>query len=96
MSLYDRHDNDTAPACPWCIDGMTPAGIHPDLGPVLRLCPTQRWCTQCQDTALFPTDYETLDDRINTLLGDGRTAVWCEQCTGLIAVIPVTNDGGIR
>jgi hypothetical protein len=96
MSLYDRHDAETAPHCRWCIDGMTPAGIHPDLGPVLRLCPTQRWCDECVDTSLFPAEWETLDDRINEMLADGYAAVWCEHCNGITAVLPVTNDGGIR
>ena len=96
MSLYDRHDHSTAPDCVWCIDGMTPAGIHPALGPVLRLCPTQRWCEECADTSLFPTDFEALDERIDSLLNDGLIAVWCKHCNGVLAVIPVTNDGGIR
>jgi hypothetical protein len=96
MSLYDRHDSQTAPGCLWCIDGMSPAGIHPDLGPVLRLCPAQKWCEICADTSLFPAEYETLDDRINEMLGDGLAAIWCPHCNGVLAVIPVTNDGGIR
>ncbi|GAB1692789.1 hypothetical protein [Krasilnikovia sp. M28-CT-15] len=96
MSLFDRHDSTTAPGCVWCIDGMSPAGIHPDLGPVLRLCPTQRWCTECGDTSVFPAEHETLDDRVNELLDDGLAAVWCSQCNGVIAVVPATNDGGIR
>jgi hypothetical protein len=96
MSLYDRHDHTTHPHCAWCIDGMTPAGIHPDLGPVLRLCPAQKWCEECADTSLFPAEYETLDDRINDMLGDGLAAVWCTHCNGITAVLPVTNDGGIR
>lgn len=96
MSLHDRHDNTTHPKCPWCIDGMTPVGIHPELGPVLRLCPTQQWCTECGDLSLFPAEYETLDDRINEMLDDGLTAVYCQQCNGIVAVVPVTNGGGIR
>ena len=36
------------------------------------------------------------DDRINTLLDDGYAAVWCEHCNGITAVLPLTNDGGIR
>jgi len=96
MSLYHRHDAQTAPACLWCIDGMTPAGIHPDLGPVLRLCPTQQWCDECGDTALFPAECETLDDRINDMLDDGLAAVWCARCNGIASVLPLTNGGGIR
>ena len=96
MSLYDRHDNTTHPQCPWCIDGMTPAGIHDDLGPVLRLCPTQRWCEECSDTSVFPAEYETLDDRINDMLADDLAAIFCSTCNGIVAVVPVSNDGGIR
>ena len=96
MSLYDRHDAQTAPACLWCIDGMTPAGIHPKLGLVLQLCPTQQWCEECGDTSLFPAEFETLDDRINEMLDDGLAAVWCSHCNGITAVLPLTNGGGIR
>ncbi|MCO8271527.1 hypothetical protein M1L60_13085 [Actinoplanes sp. TRM 88003] len=96
MSLYDRHDNTTAPDCVWCIDGMTPAGIHPELGPVLRLCPTQRWCEECGDTAVFAAEFETLDDRINEMLADDLAAISCETCNGIVAIVPVTNGGGIR
>ena len=96
MSLYDRHDASTAPKCPWCIDGMTPVGIHPELGPVLRLCPTQQWCEECGDTSLFPAEFETFDDRINEMLDDGLAAVWCSHCNGITAVLPLTNGGGIR
>ena len=71
MSLYDRYNHTTHPNCPWCIDGMTPVGIHPDLGPVLRLPPTQTWCGECGDLSVFPAEYETLDDRINTFAGIG-------------------------
>jgi hypothetical protein len=95
MSLDDlgRHLDDD---CLWCISGITAAGLHPDLGPVLRLCPTRRWCTECGDTALFPAEYGTLDERINEMLDDGLAAVWCQHCMGVIAVVPVSNDGGIR
>lgn len=96
MSLVDLGAHLAADNCLWCIGGMSPAGIHPDLGPVLRLCPTQRWCDECDDRSLFPAEYETLDDRINAMLGDGLAAIWCEHCWGVAAVIPVTNDGGIR
>jgi hypothetical protein len=43
---------------------------------------------------VFLTDFETLDDRINTLLDDGYAAVWCDGCNGITAVIPLTNGGG--
>jgi hypothetical protein len=96
MSLYDRHDHETAPGCVWCIDGMSPAGIHPDLGPVLRLCPTQQWCGLCNDMSVFPAEMDSLEDRVDEMRGDGLVAVYCDHCTGITAVIPVTNDGGIR
>ena len=96
MSLIDLGKHLTDRTCLYCIGGMSPAGIHPDLGPVLRLCPTRHWCDDCDDLALFPAEYETLDDRINDMFDDGLTAVWCEGCNGVVAVIPVINDGGIR
>ena len=96
MSLNDLGTHIAVGNCLWCIGGMSPAGIHPDLGPVLRLCPTQRWCQQCHDISVFPAEYETLDDRINELFDDGFAAIWCEHCNGVTAVIPVTNDGGVR
>jgi hypothetical protein len=96
MSLVDLGAHLADDTCLYCLGGMSPAGIHDDLGPVLRLCPTQTWCEKCDDVSLFPAEYETLDDRINELFDDGYAAVWCEGCNGVIAVIPVTNGGGIR
>ncbi|MFF5082491.1 hypothetical protein ACFY36_36060 [Actinoplanes sp. NPDC000266] len=96
MSLNDLGPHLATDNCLYCIGGMTPAGIHDDLGPVLRLCPTQHWCEECNDLSLFPAEYETLDDRINELFEDGYVAVWCKHCMGITAVVPVTNDGGIR
>ncbi|GIE90880.1 hypothetical protein [Actinoplanes regularis] len=96
MSLIDLGAHLAADDCLWCIGGMSPAGIHDDLGPVLSLCPTQEWCDECQDLSLFPAEFETLDDRVNDMLDDGLAAVWCSACMGVTAVIPVTNDGGIR
>jgi hypothetical protein len=96
MSLYDFSAHLDRDDCRWCVGGMSPSGIHPDLGPVLVLCPTQRWCEECHDVSLFPAEHETLDDRINDMLGDGLAAVWCPNCNGITAVIPVSNDGGIR
>ncbi|WP_067504090.1 hypothetical protein [Actinoplanes sp. TFC3] len=96
MSLQDLGNHLSQHDCLYCINGMAPAGIHPDLGPVLRLCPTQHWCDDCDGLSLYPAEYETLDERINDMLDDGYVAVWCEHCCGVTAVIPVTNDGGIR
>jgi hypothetical protein len=45
---------------------------------------------------VFPAEWETLDDRITEMLDDGLAAVWCAHCNGITAVLPVTNDGGIR
>jgi hypothetical protein len=30
------------------------------------------------------------------MLGDGLAAIWCTHCNGVLAVVPVSNDGGIR
>jgi hypothetical protein len=96
MSLHDLGNHLIEDNCPWCIGGLSPAGIHPDLGPVFVLCPIQRWCDACAGVSLFPAEFETLDDRVNEMLGDGLAAIWCTDCNGIAAVIPVTNDGGIR
>ena len=96
MSLIDLGAHLAADNCLYCINGMSPAGLHDDLGLVFSLCPTQAWCEECHGTSLFPAEYETLDDRINEMLDDGLAAVWCSSCMGVTAVIPVTNDGGIR
>src|SRR5689334_16397162 len=88
MSLVDLGRHLADDSCPWCICGMSPAGIHPDLGPVLKLCPTQRWCTDCDGQSLFPAEYETLDDRVNELFADDLTVIWCSNCNGVAAVIP--------
>ena len=96
MSLEALGSHLAADDCLWCIGGMSPAGIHPDLGPVLRLCPTRRWCDECGGVSLYAAEYETLDDRINEMLSDGLAVEWCTACWGVTAVVPVTNDGGIR
>ena len=96
MSLIDLGAHLAADDCLWCIGGMSPSGIHAELGPVLRLCPTQRWCDECGDASVFPAEFETLDDRINEMFDDGLAAIWCSHCNGVVAVIPTTNGGGVR
>jgi len=96
MSLHDLGQHLADDNCLWCVGGLAPAGFHPDLGPVLVLCPTHIWCDACGGTSLFPAEFETLDDRVNEMLGDGLAAIWCTDCNGIAAIIPVTNDGGIR
>ncbi|MEU7909265.1 hypothetical protein [Actinoplanes sp. NPDC049118] len=96
MTTPVPHDQETNAACPWCIDGFTPIGVHPDLGPVFRMCPTDDWCDVCGDYGLFPADFMPLDERINALLHNGLATVWCPNCLGITSVIPLTNNGGIR
>ncbi len=96
MTATYRHDLDGRWACPWCIDGFTPMGIHPDLGPVYRMCPTEPWCIRCGDTGLFPADILPFDRRDAALLAAGRTAIWCPHCLGITSVAPLTKEGGLR
>ena len=90
------HDPQTLASCVWCIDGHTPAGLHPILGPVYRLCPTRIACDTCADISVYPADFHTPSELANTLLREGLAAVICPGCYGVTAVIGLTNDGGIR
>ncbi|GAA0802049.1 hypothetical protein [Spirilliplanes yamanashiensis] len=96
MTAPVRHDHETAAACPWCIDGFTPDGIHPDLGEIYRMCPTQMWCDTCADLSVFPAVFQRPADLAVALLCHGLAAVYCPTCVGVTAVFPLTNDGGIR
>ena len=95
MNSPVRHDAETAAACPWCIDGFTPAGLHPALGPVYRMCPTQPWCDICADLSVFPATFQCPSHLSDTLLADGLAAIYCPNCVGVTAVIPLTNGGGV-
>ena len=94
VNPHEREETWTA--CPWCIDGFTPMGVHPELGAVYRMCPTENWCPVCDDLGLFPADFMPLDDRVNAMLLLGLTTVWCPNCLGILTVVPATNGGGIR
>jgi hypothetical protein len=94
MTTSTRHDQETAAACPWCIDGFTPMGVHPFLGPVYQMCPTRRWCDTCADFSVFPATFGCRTDLILALLADGYAAVYCPTCVGIAAVLPLI-DGGI-
>ena len=79
--------------CDYCIDGMIPAGTHPDLGPVYQRCPfclyhngALRPCAECWDTAVFPADYTCLHCLFGALADEGLTAAICTGCAGVTYV----------
>ena len=96
MTAPLRHDQETDPRCPWCLDGFTPAGLHPVLGAVYRMCPTRDWCHECGDTSVYPAAFRRIDDLTATLLADALAPIYCPNCLGVTAVIPLTNGGGIQ
>ncbi len=96
MSLLARHNADTTAHCVWCIDGWTPAGLHPALGPVYRFCPTVAICGDCADLSVFPADFHNPEHVAAALVGLGLAVVICPVCLGITAVIPLTNQGGIQ
>jgi hypothetical protein len=96
MTTPVRHDAETAAACPWCVDGFTPAGLHPALGEVYRMCPTRVWCDTCADLSVFPAVFQRPADLTAVLLCENLAAVYCPNCVGVTAVIPITNGGGLR
>ena len=98
--------------CDYCLDGMMPAGSHPDLGPVFIRCPfclftdALRPCRECGDCALFPADYTCLHCLLGVLADIGLTAAVCCGCAGItyITTLPDTDtdtdtdtdSGGLR
>jgi hypothetical protein len=86
--------------CRYCLDGYAPAGIHPLLGPIFihcLICLT--WgdintCPGCNGQAVFPTDFPDMRECIHQLIAQGVTPIFCEDCDGIIAVLPLTATGG--
>ncbi len=96
MSTLTTHQQSTKD-CVWCIDGWTPAGLHAALGPVYRFCPTVTpVCADCADLSVFPADFDDPRTLALLLLSLGLAVVLCPGCLGVTAVLPLTNDGGIR
>lgn len=84
----------TADTCPYCIDGIAPAGIHPILGPIYVRCfscistAILRICTGCNDEAIFPATPRCLHCLDEHLATRGLTAAFCHDCLGIVAILP--------
>jgi hypothetical protein len=79
-------------ACPHCLDGFTPAGVHAILGPVYRICRQSERCTSCANAAVFPADTRCLHCLTETLNTNGLTPVLCHACFGVLTVVPTTGE----
>jgi hypothetical protein len=76
------------PNCHWCFEGNTPAGIHPDLGPVYIPCNNcVGRCPGCRGYGLFPSDPACLSCLIERLIRQNLAPVFCPSCSGVVDLI---------
>lgn len=76
--------------CPFCIDGLQPAGIHPILGPVFLACMVcQGICPVCEGDGLIPADETCIGCFTYRLHIQGLAAWRCERCFGICDLIPI-------
>jgi hypothetical protein len=74
--------------CHWCLEGNTPAGIHPTLGPVFIPCPyCFAQCPSCRGYGLFPADYACLGCLVENLIRQNLAPVFCPTCSGVVDLI---------
>jgi hypothetical protein len=85
-------DFDVPYPCPFCLDGLRPAGIHDDLGPVYATClDCQLICPSCEGEGLFPADETCRGCFAATLAGRGLAALRCAHCLGVVDLIPTDH-----
>jgi hypothetical protein len=78
-------------SCPYCIDGYTPAGQHPILGPLFRLCPAANPCPSCHGRGVYPVDIRRITALADLLAGRGLVAALCPGCLGIADLIGVAD-----
>ena len=73
--------------CLFCIDGFTPAGIHPILGAVYIRCSLcVEDCLGCDGHGMFPAYTQCPYCFIEALAALGLTAECCAGCDGVVRV----------
>ena len=72
--------------CPLCIDKMAPAGSHPILGPVYRLCPDCLPCRRCHGAGVYPATTHCLLCLLEVLAEHRLIAELCAGCLGVTAI----------
>jgi hypothetical protein len=84
-------DNNTG--CPLCIEVLTPAGIHPVLGPVFRICPACYVpCPGCNGSAVWPADMGFFTYLVDALYALGFDVDVCRDCLGVLDIYPATTE----
>lgn len=90
------HLDHQAPAhCLHCVEGWAPAGWHPVLGPVYRVCPTAPPCDTCAGVSMFPADFDDPRSVALLLVSHGITLGICPACLG-VTVAPAATTGTRR
>ena len=84
----------TGTDCAWCIDGYTPAGILPILGPVYTPCPHTQPCPACGNQCVFPATFSCLHCLHTHLTAHHANAVICPDCGGITHLITNTDTAG--
>jgi hypothetical protein len=80
--------------CRYCIDQQMPAGRDDLLGELFERCPACTVpCPDCDGIAVYPADYDTPTQVIHDLATLRLTAVFCDLCGGVVAVVPLHDQG---
>jgi hypothetical protein len=85
----------TKPAgdCPLCLGVMAPAGIHPVLGPVYRICPACYVpCGACNGDAVWPAQINAFEYLTDALYALGFAIDLCRGCLGVLDIHPATTE----
>ncbi|MBW6436705.1 hypothetical protein KZ829_23465 [Actinoplanes hulinensis] len=79
--------------CRFCIDQQMPAGRDDVLGELFEsCCACTLPCGDCDGYAVYPARYSAPTDLINDLASIRLTPIFCDGCTGVIAVIPLDPE----
>ncbi|MCA2219115.1 hypothetical protein [Jidongwangia harbinensis] len=79
--------------CRFCIDQQMPAGRSDVLGELYERCPAcGPACEHCDGLAVYPANYNTPAELAVDLRVLKLTAVFCDGCHGVVAVIPLDPE----
>ncbi|MEU4623094.1 hypothetical protein AB0G04_24365 [Actinoplanes sp. NPDC023801] len=79
--------------CRFCIERNMPAGRDPVLGELFERCPVcTDECPGCDGIAVHPIAYATFADLVDDLASINLTPIFCEDCHGVVAVLPLDPE----
>ena len=78
--------------CLFCIEEQMPAGCDDLLGELFERCPfCAEPCPTCDGIAVYPANYNTPTELIQDLASVRLTPVFCDACTGVVALAPLNT-----